>query len=338
MQVSASRSTEDLFELNLKHACRMDFVMFTPETLESRRLLSVSVNFDPSSGQLEVFGVGKDNNIRVTMVNTEGTPVVSRLAKAAELSTSKVDLQITKPGPLLPGVNIYDGTSLVFSSSLKDAKVQNVDIYGSDGRDAITVYSWNSRVTSRVFGQSGDDTIHATANNASLAQVFGGDGNDYLNLVFADSALFQSPDAGAGNDIVNVFGSPTYDTVGAGLNCTVLGRFIYGGDGNDVITTSMEFGQPGGFGYIVMAGAGNDVIEGSSQADQLYGEDGNDTIDAGAGDDYLNGGLGDDWLCGEDGNDFLDHGGGTDTVDGGNGFDTGIADKGDTLIDMEQLI
>src|SRR3954463_10873372 len=45
-------------------------VMFTPEKLESRRLLSVAVAFDPISGQLNVFGFGKENEIRVTMVNT----------------------------------------------------------------------------------------------------------------------------------------------------------------------------------------------------------------------------------------------------------------------------
>jgi len=51
----------------------MESDMFTPEQLENRRLLSVAVKFDPNMGQLNVYGVGKENQIRVTMVNTEST-------------------------------------------------------------------------------------------------------------------------------------------------------------------------------------------------------------------------------------------------------------------------
>jgi Ca2+-binding RTX toxin-like protein len=61
----------------------------------------------------------------------------------------------------------------------------------------------------------------------------------------------------------------------------------------------------------------------------LYGEDGDDVIDAGADDDYIEGGKGNDTLLGGDGNDRLDEDGygvkpgfGDDYMDGGAGNDT----------------
>jgi len=311
----------------------MESDMFTPEQLENRRLLSVAVKFDPNMGQLNVYGVGKENQIRVTMVNTESTA-------GGTIKLANTPVSFTKPGSLLQGVTVYDGLKVVFATStmIKQAAVRNVDVYGEGGADQITLYAWNSQTTSRVFAGGGDDAVYATANQASLAKVYGGDGNDFMNLTYSDGATFQGPDAGAGNDTINVLGSRIYDLLPGTLGCDLKSRVILGGDGNDVINASMEFGLVGSFGYMVMAGAGDDVITGSSQSDQLFGEDGNDDVDAGAGDDYLNGGLGDDTICGEDGNDFLDHGGGTDLVDGGNGFDTGIAGKEDELIDMEELM
>jgi Ca2+-binding RTX toxin-like protein len=74
--------------------------------------------------------------------------------------------------------------------------------------------------------------------------------------------------AGAGNDTISITSTIT------------AGAFVYGGDGDDTIST----------------GAGNDFI---------YGEAGNDTILAGGGNDYLYGGTGVDSLKGQDGNDRL---------------------------------
>ena len=98
---------------------------------------------------------------------------------------------------------------------------------------------------------------------------------------------------------------------------------INGGSDNDVI-----YGQEGS--DTIHGGAGNDTIYGGTGDDHLYGDAGNDTIYGGAGnddlhggegDDVLYGGTGNDQLFGDEGNDQLFGGDGNDILDGGAGND-----------------
>ncbi len=79
---------------------------------------------------------------------------------------------------------------------------------------------------------------------------------------------------------------------------------IEGTDGNDIIEVIVD----GPSISYVDAGAGNDLVEGTEQADVLYG---------GTGDDVINGHGGNDWLHGGQGDDSLDGGAGDDLVVGG---------------------
>ena len=80
----------------------------------------------------------------------------------------------------------------------------------------------------------------------------------------------------------------------------------------------------------------------SSQADRVYGDDGNDTLSGYAGDDVLDGGAGSDTLYGGNGNDLLDGGAdndylcgdaGNDLLQGGAGNDTLTDTSGTALFD-----
>ena len=62
-------------------------------------------------------------------------------------------------------------------------------------------------------------------------------------------------------------------------------------------------------------------FKGTSQADWIIGNDGNNTIKAKGGNDYLQGGLGNDRLNGNNGNDTLRGGNGDDIIHGGKGSD-----------------
>lgn len=75
---------------------------------------------------------------------------------------------------------------------------------------------------------------------------------------------------------------------------TVYGR-IYGGAGNDSISS--------GFHYGIDGGDGNDTLYGGSGVDVLKGGSGNDRLNGGAGNDQLNGGSGRDILVGGEGQD-----------------------------------
>lgn len=68
-------------------------------------------------------------------------------------------------------------------------------------------------------------------------------------------------------------------------------------------------------------GNGNDRIEGGSDHDTLSGAGGHDTIDGGSGRDSIRGGSGRDAIRGGSGNDIVDGGSDNDTVDGDSGDD-----------------
>lgn len=187
--------------------------------------------------------------------------------------------------------------------------VQN--IYAGGGNDTLT----GDAGANWLSGGLGSDTFNAGA------------GDDVL-LIDADD-LQQNIKAGAGYDVLQVVGSK-----GVVIDMALAeAELMIGGSGHDVITSS------GRQSIFVNAGAGDDIIIGSTTNDSLSGEDGADLIMGGAGndlirghrgqdelhggsgDDVLDGGLEDDQLRGDAGNDVLIGGGGDDTLDGGDGID-----------------
>jgi hypothetical protein len=78
----------------------------------------------------------------------------------------------------------------------------------------------------------------------------------------------------------------------------------------------------------VLAGSGNDLVQGAGQDDLLSGAEGDDSLLAGGGADQLFGGAGDDYLCGGDGDDVINGGPGNDTISGGNGANTVVPGPG----------
>src|SRR5215212_7267 len=68
-------------------------------------------------------------------------------------------------------------------------------------------------------------------------------------------------------------------------------------------------------GFIIKAGAGNDVVSGGPGPDDLYGAAGNDRLTGGAGFDHLHGGGGADTLIDSPLGGTFDGGLGIDTID-----------------------
>ena len=98
---------------------------------------------------------------------------------------------------------------------------------------------------------------------------------------------------------------------------------IHGGSEADTI-----FGTEGN--DTIYGDGGDNIIHGLGGDDEIHGGGGNDKIYGGLGNDTLYGGRGNDTLEGGDGNDILDGGGGggtTDTLDGGLGDDTYILSR-----------
>lgn len=119
--------------------------------------------------------------------------------------------------------------------------------------------------------------------------------------------------------------------------------------GNDTINGSKNADVIYGLG-------GNDSLNGKDGIDTIYGGDGNDVIFGGKHDDMLFGGNGADYIDGEEDDDTLDGGAGADTllggdgndiiyydpadlyIRGGKGTDTLIATGGDDFIDVDSPI
>ncbi|UWQ18594.1 hypothetical protein [Jannaschia sp. M317] len=79
--------------------------------------------------------------------------------------------------------------------------------------------------------------------------------------------------------------------------------------------------QAGDYGDLLIGNDGDDTLGGGAARDELHGGDGDDDLFGGAGDDILHGDWGDDSLDGDDGDDLLLGGDGDDTLDGGAGAD-----------------
>lgn len=85
-------------------------------------------------------------------------------------------------------------------------------------------------------------------------------------------------------------------------------------------------------------GAGRDALVGGAGADLLDGNTGDDRLSGGSGKDVLAGAAGRDRLRGGSGNDILDGGAGRDRLDCGPGRDVAIRSKGDRYVRCERIV
>ncbi len=204
-----------------------------------------------------------------------------------------------------------------------------------------------------LVGSAFNDTLHG---DAAANWIYGGAGNDYI----ATGAGQDTLTGGAGAD--TLYGGAQMDYVdysasGAAVsidlsNWTALygdaqGDVLQGVDGvygsafNDTIIgfnqqgltgdvyTNVLYGNAGndyidalGGDDIAYGGADNDTVLGNAGNDSLYGDAGNDSLSGGAGNDSLDGGIGNDTLDGGTGADMLLGGDGLDSLLGGDGADS----------------
>ncbi len=107
---------------------------------------------------------------------------------------------------------------------------------------------------------------------------------------------------------------------------TAAGLAAHGTAGADVLTGVNSYGNQ------LYGEDGDDTLNGGNAADSLYGGMGNDTLHGNDGDDLVDGGEGNDTLYGEAGSDLIDGGAGDDVLDGGAGVDTLLGGAGDDIL------
>ena len=218
-------------------------------------------------------------------------------------------------------IDADSGDDLSSSTSNADAYTgssSNDRAYAGDGNDILDGLEGNDL----LFGQGGDDVINGGEGND---HIWGGEGADTL-------------DGGEGHDFVRY----DYDTNGVNIDLstqTVSGgnaegdqisqfESAVGGKGDDVIQGSDEANR-------LYGRVGNDQIAGLDGNDYLFGEDGDDILDAGDGNDRVYGGTGTDQIDGGEGNDHIWGGAGADTLDGGEGLDYVRYDQDTTGVNID---
>jgi Ca2+-binding RTX toxin-like protein len=245
-------------------------------------------------------------------------------------------------------------------------------VNGNAGEDTITIVSSKAMTVSGggdndvidtsggtggglLFGDLGDDSIHAGGGNDTIS---GGAGDDTIN----DAGGSNSIDAGAGDDSVLVAaGSNTIHlgegdnllTVSAGGNDTIDGGTgddsvslltqagkldsLSLGDGDNTVTvsgTTINVGVTTGAGndlisisttgeHTVTSGAGGDsIIVTGAGNDSISAGDGADTITVtGATTSNVDAGAGNDVILGSANNDTINGGAGDDAITGNAGKD-----------------
>jgi Ca2+-binding RTX toxin-like protein len=153
--------------------------------------------------------------------------------------------------------------------------------------------------------------------SVALAATFNGTpGNDGLIGTAGDDIM----NGFAGND--RIFGLDGKDVIHAGP-----GRDFVGGDGtcrpdqSDISYCMDEPSRGPGAADQIFGEEGDDTLSSNVGNDRVSGGPGNDRIISGLGDDRVFGGPGNDRLSAADGNDFLSGGSGADLIFGGDGRD-----------------
>ena len=182
-----------------------------------------------------------------------------------------------------------------------------------------------------LIGTTASETLNGSVGADNLS---GGAGNDVLIGKDGDDIL----QGGSGNDTLN--GGADVDHA-VYLNASTDYAFSENGDGTYTVTanagtegsdtlTGIEFltFSDGSFAIEALIPdtftEGDDVVDGTEDADVLNALGGNDIVNGLGGDDQIFGGLGNDTLSGGDGDDLLTGGEGDDIIDGGAGSDTAI--------------
>jgi len=293
------------------------------ESLESRRLMSVSLN--SLTGLLTVIG------------KNDANPANGDVIKAQVIGAT---------------MKVVDNNVTHFFNA---AKVKKIAVYAQAGDDQVTIDPSVSVPTyldsgastfngDKIKGGSGPDTILL---RGSFSIANGGAGNDTLenhggvNVLYGDAGndkLINKHTISTESGFHGGAGIDTVDYSAATMNMILRN----GGSGEYFLAGSTPvLAGPGADGVSGMenltSGSGNDYVYGNAANNILRGNGGKDQLRGGDGNDTLHGGAGADAMFGEGGNDtFYSKGDfASDFLSGGLGWDTANRDAIDVINSVE---
>lgn len=218
---------------------------------------------------------------------------------------------------------------MTYNISLAHHPADGGDQYGhyienaSGGAGDDTLYG--NELANELIGGDGDDEIYGGGGADTL---HGGDGDDTLNGGFGNDQLFggeghDTADYSYSNvdwtiDLTYAPGQTAANTSGTELMTHI--ESVITGNGDDHVTGSSV-------ANLLEANGGNDTLLGHDGEDTLFGGEGNDNLDGGSQSDSIYGGDGEDLLYGGSNADYLEGGADDDIVFGGSGGDTIWSDR-----------
>jgi Ca2+-binding RTX toxin-like protein len=258
-------------------------------------------------------------------IDNSGTIRSTAVGGTAILQFDDGDLNISNSGHIVgaiqfgDGGNIYDGalghiTGLVTGGSGNDTLTGGESSDHFDGGAGIDMLS----------GMGGNDVL---SDEGSQATIDGGDGNDTINMASFFNASDQI-DGGDGKDILVLNGDYSAGVVLGADTLTNVEKIVLDAGFNYSLTTN-DNNVAAGARLVVdasalVAGQGL-TFNGSAETDGRF------VVIGGAGADVLTGGAGNDIFVGGAGNNILDGGAGADRLTGGRGSDTfvyaGVSDS-----------
>jgi len=299
------------------------------ETLETRRLLSVS--FNATTGVVTVTGRSYD--------------VARYYVATAKVSAGQFVVGDNGATRSFPAASVKRVVVTVGGGPFDVRLDPSVTVPSS-----ITVAAvYDSSPRSSVRGGSGPDTIRV----AALTDVYGGAGND--TFLIDSAGAYNSVWGEAGNDVFRT-SSPTESGLHGGTGSDTLDYSGYGSGGSGLGIRNGRAGRAVSGGPALPPAAydgdgfdgmdafigtdSNDFIYGTSGANYIDGRGGNDYVRGGGGNDVLVGGPGADALYGDDGDDqfFTRDGGTKDFLRGGAGYDRRRSDAIDVLNSVEGTV
>ncbi|MCH2165948.1 MAG: VWA domain-containing protein, partial [Marinovum sp.] len=249
--------------------------------------------------QFAITPLGLQYNVSVSGLSTNAGDVIEVILIASDTAATQVAVSLT-----VPNAEPDFGNDVLIGGNGNDqiqGNAGNDTLFGDDGDDAL-------------IGGAGNDFIAGAGGNDGL---FGGTGNDTMvSGAGADTLI-----GGIGNDVYHV---DRFDTVdeSSGLASdfdTLVSRLTI--DLRDAVWN-------GDFEAVRLIGTADVDALGTSAANRLEGNVGDNEIFGFEGNDTLWGGLGNDTLYGGDQYDTLRGGEGNDVVYGGNGQDQAFLEQG----------
>jgi Ca2+-binding RTX toxin-like protein len=184
-----------------------------------------------------------------------------------------------------------------------------------------------------AIGGSGNALNNTLIGNTANNTLSGGAGNDRLDGGVGSDTMV----GGTGDDtyVVNQVGDVVIEALNQGTD-TVESAITYTLGSNVehliLIGTANINGTGSSAANVLIGNGGNNRLDGGSGIDTLHGGAGNDMLFGGSGHDMLFGGLGDDTLNAGSGNDVLNGGDGADTLEGGSGDDQLLGGSGNDAL------